>query len=114
MVALVEAVEETICAFCLMTSAGVRMAQETSSAMEEAAAWRTGVGMRPLGCAVVEGLMWVKRAFVRSYVVKNAPAGSDQPYVRLGIMSLCHSRPVGRGNSSLHEGRVAMMTLPTP
>lgn len=34
----------TICAFCLMTSAGVRMAHETSSASDEAAAWMTGLG----------------------------------------------------------------------
>ena len=46
--AWVEALEEdflTICAFCLRTSAGVRMKQETSSAMEEAAEWMTGVGI---------------------------------------------------------------------
>lgn len=51
MVAFVgEAVErDTICAFCFMTSAGVRMAQETSSAREEAVACMKGVGMRPLG-----------------------------------------------------------------
>lgn len=36
MVALVGEVLETICAFCFITSAGVRMAQETSSAREEA------------------------------------------------------------------------------
>ena len=66
MVALVdERSEETICAFCLITSAGVRMAQDTSSAREEAAAWMTGVGSRPLGCAEVE-LRLVKRDFVRS------------------------------------------------
>lgn len=58
--------EETICAFCLITSAGVRMAQDTSSAIEEAPAWRTGVGMRPFGCVDVVGLMRVKKAFVRS------------------------------------------------
>jgi len=34
----VEVVVSTICAFCLITSAGVRMARETSSAVEEAAA----------------------------------------------------------------------------
>lgn len=33
-----------ICAFCLRTSAGVRMKQETDSAMEEAMPWMTGVG----------------------------------------------------------------------
>jgi len=36
----------TICAFCLMTSAGVRMAHETSSATEEAAEWINGRGRR--------------------------------------------------------------------
>jgi len=36
----------TICAFCLMTSAGVRMAHETSSAIEEAAEWISGWGRR--------------------------------------------------------------------
>ena len=50
------------------------MAQETSSAMEDALAWMTGRGMRPSGCVDVEGLIFVKKDFVRSYVVKNAPA----------------------------------------
>ena len=36
----------TICAFCLRTSAGVRMKHETSSAMEEEAEWIRGVGIR--------------------------------------------------------------------
>ena len=47
--ALVGAEEEdfcTICAFCLRTSAGVRMKQDTSSAMEEAAEWIIGMGIR--------------------------------------------------------------------
>lgn len=57
--------EDTIWAFCLMTSAGVRMAQDTSSAREEAAAWITGVGRRPLGCEDVEFSL-VNRDFVRS------------------------------------------------
>jgi hypothetical protein len=57
---------DTICAFCLMTSAGVRMAQETSSAREEAVAWMRGVGMRPSGWVEVVGLRRVKRDFVRS------------------------------------------------
>lgn len=65
-VALVGELAETICAFCLITSAGVRIAQETSSAREDAAACRRGVGMRPFGWAGVEGLMRVKNAFVRS------------------------------------------------
>ena len=34
----------TICAFCLRTSAGVRMRQETSSPVEEAREWVIGVG----------------------------------------------------------------------
>ena len=33
-----------ICAFCLRTSAGVRIRQEMASAKEEAVAWRSGVG----------------------------------------------------------------------
>lgn len=57
--------EDTICAFCLMTSAGVRMAHETSSAREEAAAWITGVGRRPLGWEEVV-LRREKRDLVRS------------------------------------------------
>lgn len=66
MVAFVEEwSEETICAFCLMTSAGVRIAQDTSSASDEAAAWMTGVGSRPFGCEDDE-LRLVKRDFVRS------------------------------------------------
>lgn len=36
----------TIWAFCFRTSAGVRMKQETSSAVEDARAWRMGVGIR--------------------------------------------------------------------
>lgn len=39
-----EGLRETIWAFCLMTSAGVRMAQETHSAREEERAWVSGVG----------------------------------------------------------------------
>jgi hypothetical protein len=66
-VALVGEPAFTICAFCLMTSAGVRMAQETSSAREEA------LGRTPLGEEDVV-LRFVKRVFVRSYVVKKAPA----------------------------------------
>ena len=67
---------ETICAFCLMTSAGVRMAQETSSPREEAPAWTAAMGRRPLGDEDVV-LRRVKSVFVRSYVVKNAPAVDD-------------------------------------
>lgn len=57
---------ETICAFCLITSAGVRMAHETSSAVEEAAAWRKGSGIRPSGEEVEDGLMDTRADFVRS------------------------------------------------
>jgi hypothetical protein len=42
------------------------MAQETSSAMEEALAWMMGRGIRPSGWEEVEGLSLVKRDFVRS------------------------------------------------
>jgi hypothetical protein len=72
-VALVGEPAFTICAFCLMTSAGVRMAQETSSAREEAEACTTAMGRTPLGEEDVV-LRFVKRVFVRSYVVKKAPA----------------------------------------
>ena len=65
-VALVLEPADTICAFCLMTSAGVKIAQETSSAMEDAPAWRIGVGIRPFGEEDVLGLTLVKRIFVRS------------------------------------------------
>ena len=57
---------DTICAFCLMTSAGVRIAHDTNSATEEAPACTSGVGIRPLGCDDVEGFIWVNKAFVRS------------------------------------------------
>lgn len=46
--------EETICAFCLITSAGVRMAQLTSSAREEAVEWIRG-------CGRVERGLWRSR-----------------------------------------------------
>ena len=57
--------DETICAFCLITSAGVRIAHETSSASEDEVAWMMATGRTPLGeCEVV--LREVKRDFVRS------------------------------------------------
>ena len=34
----------TICAFCLRTSAGVRIRHETSSPVDEAREWAIGVG----------------------------------------------------------------------
>ena len=56
--------EETIWAFCFITSAGVRMAQETSSAKEEAEAWIRGRGR----IVVLEEVVFqaVKRHFVCS------------------------------------------------
>lgn len=63
--ALVGDPEDTICAFCLITSAGVRMAQDTSSAREEALAWTKAMGRTPLGDEDVV-LRRVKRDFVRS------------------------------------------------
>lgn len=74
--AFVEEPADTICAFCLMTSAGVKMAHDTSSAMEDAAAWITGEGTMPLGCFAVDGLIPVRKDFVPSYVVKKAPAAN--------------------------------------
>lgn len=56
---------ETIWAFCFITSAGVRMAHETSSAREEAEAWIKGVGRTPPGEEEVV-FRRVKRDFVRS------------------------------------------------
>lgn len=63
----------TICAFCLITSAGVRMAQETSSATEEAVACMMGCGSKGDEPDSV-GLRSVNTDFTPSYVVKNAPA----------------------------------------
>ena len=57
-VALVGELCATICAFCLITSAGVRMAQETSSASDEAAAWMRGVGTTPDGELAVRLREW--------------------------------------------------------
>ena len=36
--------DDTICAFCFRTSAGVRMVHETSSPVAEARAWASGRG----------------------------------------------------------------------
>jgi hypothetical protein len=52
-VALVAEPDLTICAFCLITSAGVSMAHETSSASDDALAWTTAMGRTPLGDEVV-------------------------------------------------------------
>jgi len=40
---------ETTCEFCLMISAGVRIAQLTSSAVADAAEWIMGDGTAPPG-----------------------------------------------------------------
>lgn len=48
-----------------MTSAGVRMAQEMSSASDDAPAWTTAIGKTPLGDKVVV-LRRVKSVLVRS------------------------------------------------
>lgn len=64
--------EDTICAFCLMTSAGVRMAQDTSSARLDADAWTRAMGRISLPLVLVFHV--VNSDFVRSYVVKKAPA----------------------------------------
>jgi hypothetical protein len=69
-----EDVDLIICAFCFITSAGVRMAQEMSSAREEAAEWMMGCGRSGVEWRV--GLCFARRDFVLSYVVKNAPAKS--------------------------------------
>jgi hypothetical protein len=58
-----------------MTSAGVRMAHETSSASDDAPAWTTAIGSTPFGDEDVV-LSRVKSALVRSYVVKKAPAAA--------------------------------------
>jgi len=49
------------------------MAQDTNSAREEAEAWIRAIGRTPLGEADVV-FQRVKRDFVCSYAVKNAPA----------------------------------------
>lgn len=95
-----------------MTSAGVRMAQETSSAREEAAAWMTGVGRRPWGCEEVELRLW-KRDLVRSYVVKKAPAGGCHQHHCICVIQsfqlFSHNEIM-----LIHDGSVAIITLPTP
>jgi len=54
----------TICAFCLMTSAGVRMAHETSSATADAAELMSGAGR--WNSDAVDGLALWRRDFVPS------------------------------------------------
>lgn len=63
--AFVGELADTICAFCLMTSAGVRMAHDTSSEMEDAPACTTAIGRIPFG-EDFEVLRRVKRALVCS------------------------------------------------
>ena len=56
---------ESIWAFCLITSAGVRIAQDTSSAREEADACTKAMGKTPFGDEDVV-FQRVKRDFVCS------------------------------------------------
>jgi hypothetical protein len=58
-----------------MTSAGVRMAQDTSSARLDADAWTTATGKMVLPVPSFFVFNRVNKDFVCSYVVKNAPAG---------------------------------------
>jgi hypothetical protein len=74
-VAFVDEPALTICAFCLITSAGVKMAHETSSASDDALACTNAIGKTPFGDDDVV-LSRVKSVLVRSYVVKNAPAAA--------------------------------------
>lgn len=64
--AFVGELADTICAFCFITSAGVRMAQDTSSAREEAVAWIMGWGIRPVGLLGEVGLRRERRDLVYS------------------------------------------------
>lgn len=51
----------TIWAFCFSTSAGVRMKQDTSSAVDEARASRTGIGIKEeLCCGRVREACWIR------------------------------------------------------
>ena len=56
----------TIWAFCLRTSAGVRMKQETSSPIQEAAEWIKGAGIRGAYEDPSLGLSLWRMAFVPS------------------------------------------------
>jgi len=57
----------SICAFCLITSAGVRMVHEASSAPAEASAWTKASG-------TLEGSAEPRADLADSYVRKKAPA----------------------------------------
>ena len=61
-----DAERRTTWAFCLRTSAGVRMRQETSSPMAEAAEWMKGVGIRGVLEVDRVGLRVWRRDFVPS------------------------------------------------
>jgi hypothetical protein len=96
----------------------VRMAQETSSARLEAPACRMGMGRMPSGCAVVR-FRRESSDFVPSYVVKKAPAAGGCLLVfvpksfarRQGLAQFGMEEP---SMLDLHEGSVAIITLPTP
>lgn len=66
--------QRIICAFCLRTSAGVRIKQDTSSASADAALWMIGCGIRGDEYPFKIGLACAKRSFAPSYMVKKAPA----------------------------------------
>ena len=61
-----EADRLTTCAFCLRTSAGVRMKHETSSPIEDATEWITGVGINGMFLAPTAGFRRWRMLFVPS------------------------------------------------
>lgn len=63
-----------ICAFCLMTSAGVRTRHDASSAMDEAAESINGCGTWGRCDPFRIGLILLKPLLRASYVVKNIAA----------------------------------------
>ena len=63
-----------ICAFCFNTSAGVKMKQETSSAIADAALWMNGSGTKGRDDGSSIGFAFLNKDFTLSYVVKNALA----------------------------------------
>lgn len=66
----------------------------------------TGCGSRWEACEGNRGLWAVRKALTPSYVVKNAPAsGCQNAGTFFGVFF---------GREEIQEGRVAIMTLPTP
>ena len=91
----------TICAFCLMTSAGVRIRHDASSAIDEAAEWTIGRGINGCCDPLRVGLIFIQPLLTASYVVKKIPATNSQ--YRTIIIEM-----------DSHEGKVTRITLPTP